>query len=160
MHRDHRVEAGCGLPGAIAHGSNKLAVGTGGIQWHSAAIAGNQVPAVGHAVDLDLQPFDRRVYIANGPSSAGFFTQYMPWFQRLAQFQLDAALVHRAVPREAKLEVWSKPIRLHRVPRLFEIQEDVFEVLFYEMRQQKPVVQLCAPAHQSCLVRSPPETGN
>ena len=67
------------------------------------AVAGDDVAAVGQTFDLDLQPLDRGIDEAHRAAGRAFLAQHVPGLERLAQLEPHAAVLDRAVEREAEL---------------------------------------------------------
>ena len=67
------------------------------------------------AVGLDLQPLDRGIDVAHRAAAAALFAQHMPGLERLAQFQLDAAVVDLAEDGKAEFALRLEPVRLESV---------------------------------------------
>ncbi len=78
-------------PGLEAHAADILALAFGPGQRHRGAVAGEHVAFLDPAGDPRLHPLDRAVDVADRAADAGFLAQHVPGFQRVAQFQLDAA---------------------------------------------------------------------
>ena len=79
------MQAGRRLPRAIsdpAHGMGNPAA----VAEHDEAVAWN-------ARDLDLDAFHRRIDVAGRAAAGGLFTEDVPGFQGVAQFDGDAAAV-------------------------------------------------------------------
>ena len=84
----------------------------------------------------------------------------MPGFQRLAQFQFDAVVIHHAVEREAELEERGKPLETQRIARFVQFLDHRTEILSDEVRQHETVVQAGSPWNQTCAVRRFPQPRN
>ena len=154
------MQAARRLPRAVAHAGDELARRAGRMQGNRAAVAGDEMPRFGHAGHLDLQPLDRRVHISHGAAGARFLAEHVPRFERLPQFDMDAAPRDRTVHREPELQVRREPLRLHRIPAPPEIGEDVAEIVGHEVRQHEAIVELRVPANQRLIVGGLPEAGN
>ena len=81
------------------------------------------MPLVGHAGDLDLQPFDGGVDEARGAGSAYFLAQHVPRFDRLPELDRDAVVADGAVAREPKLDERREPLAGERVAERIEVGE-------------------------------------
>src|SRR5580700_6278387 len=99
-----------GLPGAITNTGDEFTRFSRGVKRHRAAIAKHGEAGRDHTRNLYLQPLDRRIHTACRASAGGFLAQHIPWFQSMAQFEVDSDRGHRADRRKAKLEVGSKPL--------------------------------------------------
>ncbi len=84
----------------------------------------------------------------------------MPWLQRLPQLDLDAVVSHRAVDREAELEMRREPFQLDGEARLAQLRDHVLEVLPNELGQHEAVVKLGAPGNELALEGLLPEPGD
>ena len=73
----------------------------------------------------------------------------MPGLESSTQLQFDAAHGVVAVFREAEFKVRRKPAAIERVACLIEFRHDIFEILPDEVRQEKAIMQLRSPAHQT-----------
>src|SRR5579864_1896696 len=112
------------------------------------------------ALDLDLQPLDRRIDEAYRGAGIALLAQHVPGLDRLAQFERDAAVMHGAAHRETKLPLRLEPGRIEGVAGGFEIVQDFAEILPDEMLEHEAVVQRGAPAHRLAVERHPPEGGD
>ena len=105
-----------------------------------------------------LDALEGRIDIARSAGRAAFLAQDVPRFEREAQFDVDAGGIEVAEQREAEVQVRREPARRHRIAVLAELGQHAAEILLDEMRQHEAVVQLGAPALQSCRpVRGTPE---
>ncbi len=156
---DRRMEAAWRLPRAIADARHELARRAGRLQRNRAAVAGEEMARFGHAGDLDLQPFDRRIDVADRAARAGLFPEHVPRLERLAQLDVHAAPRDRPERREPELEVRCEPVGLHRIAAAAEIVEHVAEVVGHEVGQHEAVVELRAPARQRLIVGASSRSG-
>ena len=67
--------------------------------------------------------------IADGAAGRGFLAQDMPGFDRLAEFDVDAAMLDRAVKRETEFKMRREPFGLDRIAGAVQIVEHVVEIL-------------------------------
>ncbi len=84
-------------------------------------------------LDLDLQPLDRGIDEAHGAARRAFLAEHVPGLERVAQLEPHAAVVDRAVEREAELALRLEPGRIEAVAGAAEIVEHVEEILPDEM---------------------------
>src|ERR1043166_959390 len=160
MNADGGMQAIWRLPGPKAHSGHEFPLGAGRMKGQGTSVASNLMARINHALKFDLQPFQRRIDIARRAPGGTLLTQYMPWFQRLANLQADSALRHRAVMWKAELEVWQEPIRSQRITMVLQILNHIAKILFHKMRQHESVVQFGTPTDQRALIRMLPETGD
>ena len=73
----------------------------------------------------------------------------MPGLEGGAQLHFDAAHGVVAVLGKAEFKVRRKPAAIESVACLIELRHDIFEVLPDEVGQEKAIMQLRAPAHQT-----------
>ena len=85
------------------------------MQRQAPAVAGDDVARIVQPLDLDLQALDRGVDVAHRAAAARLLAQHVPRLERLAQFELDAALGDRRRSREAELEMRREPLGLEAV---------------------------------------------
>ena len=78
-------------------------------------VAGDDVAGWIEAFDLDLQPLDRGIDKARGAAGSAFLAEHMPRLQRVPEFELDAAVVDRAVERKAEFALRLEPDRIERI---------------------------------------------
>src|SRR3954465_11378527 len=81
MNLDRRLKTIWWLPRTETDTGHKLAFIPGGMQRNAPSITSNCVPRVCHARDLDLEPFERRINIADGRACEAFLPEYVPGFQ-------------------------------------------------------------------------------
>ncbi len=93
VNADGRMETLGGLPGAIADAGDELAVGAGGMKGEFSAVHGDGVARIDHAADEDLQTLDGGIDEADGSAGRGFLAQDVPGLDRLAEFDVDAAML-------------------------------------------------------------------
>src|SRR5689334_13152165 len=102
------------LPGPKADAGHELSLGAGRMQRQGASIACHLVARINHALNFDLQSFQRRIDIARRAAGGAFLAQYMPRFQCLPNLQADSTLRDRAVMWKAELQVRQEPVWLQR----------------------------------------------
>ena len=106
------------------------------------------MPAGGQSRNRHFEPLDGTVDVAHGAAGGAFFAHDVPGFERAAQFQLHAVVLHRAVERKAELPMRPEPGRIEREAVRLQIAQHVEEIVPDEVRQHEPVVQRRAPAHE------------
>ena len=112
------------------------------------------------ALDLDLQPLDRRIDETRGAARQTLFAQHVPGFDRLPQFEPHARVLHAAAEREAELSLRLEPGRIEGVACALKIVQDLEEIAPDEMFEHVAVVQSRSPAHRLAVERRAPEPGN
>ena len=113
-----------------------------------AAVAENGEAVARSAGDLDLDAFDRGIDVAGRAAAGGFFTEDVPGFQRVAQFDGDAACGDGTDQGKAKFKVRREPFVLERIARVAELLENVLPIEFDKVREHETVVQRGAPGYQ------------
>src|SRR5947209_15500583 len=81
----------------------------------------------------------------------------MPGLQRLAEFELHAAMLDRAAEREAEFALRLEPDGIELVAGIAEIAEHAQEILPDEVRQHEMIVQCRSPSHERAVLRLAPE---
>src|SRR5580700_1455766 len=110
--------------------------------------------------DFDLQPLDRGIDEAHRGAGIALLAQHVPGLDRLAQLELDAAVMYGAAQRKTKLPLRLEPDRIEGVAGGFEIVQDVAKILPDEMLEHEAVVQRGAPTHRLAVERRAPEPGD
>src|SRR6185369_14671019 len=88
LHPDGRMQPGWRRPRAVADTGDVFSRRAGWCEGELASIACDRVPRAAHAVDLDLQAFDRGVDITRSGACTDFLAQHVPGLDRLAQLEL------------------------------------------------------------------------
>ena len=145
-----------GLPGLEADAGHGLALARAA-QGRGPAIDQELVAAGRQPCDLALQALDRRIHEAGGAAGGAFLGHHVPGFQRGADFQPDAFILHGADLREAELPVRAEPFGIKGKAVAVHVGDHVFQVGPDEMRQHETVMQRGAPAHQRRLIGLAPE---
>ena len=96
-------------PRPEADAGYELSGHTGCRQRQRATVAGHDMAAADHPVDLHLQPLDRGIDEARGRAGIGFLAKHVPRLERVAQLEPHAAMRDRAVERKAELALGRKP---------------------------------------------------
>src|SRR3954465_14209805 len=78
MNLDRRLKTIGGLPRTETDAGNKLAFIPGGMQRNATSIASHRMPGVRHAGHFHLEPFERRINIADGGACEAFLSENMP----------------------------------------------------------------------------------
>src|SRR5947207_1277853 len=102
MDADGGVEAFGRMPRPETNASDVFAIGAGGVERDGLSIAEDDVAGICQATNFYLETVERGIDIASGASGAALFTEDVPGFEGLADFEIDAALGYPAVPREAE----------------------------------------------------------
>ena len=108
--RDGRMHRRRRLPGFVAHGADRDAIGRGLLQGNATAVAGDDVALRIGARELHLQPLGRRVGIARRSADRAGFAKHMPRLERLAQFELDSLVLDLAAERKPELGLRFVPV--------------------------------------------------
>jgi hypothetical protein len=114
VHADGRMQARRRLPRAVAHARPRTRPPC---RWGAAGSSrcSDQVARVGELPATEhLHALDRGIDEAHRAATRRFLAQHVPRLKRLAQFDLHAAVGHRAEPREAELEVRARTRRTRR----------------------------------------------
>ena len=157
---DRRMQTIGRLPSPVADAGDVLTHRAGRVQRHAAAVAGDDVAAVGHSRDFDLQPLDRTVDVPHRGSDGAFLAQHVPGLQRGPQFQMQAPVGDLADLRETEFPVGQVPGGFQRESGVARLADHIAKILPHEMRQHEPVVQRRLPRHQRRPVRLVPEPGD
>src|SRR5687767_7314986 len=84
----------------------------------------------------------------------------MPWFERLADFDLDSAWHDGSIFWKPEFKMGIKPLLLQRVAILLKVVDDLAKIFSNEMWQHEPIVKRGTPANQLLLVRILPESSD
>src|SRR5688572_4285225 len=158
IHWNRRMQAGRGLPCAVAHSAHELAGAASRHERYARAVAADDVAFLVEPAHADLQALDRRVDITHRAADSALLAEHVPRLERLAELDLDGAEAHGAVARKAELEVRREPAYVELVTRAVHVADDIDEVAPNVKRQHEFVVELRAPAHEVVGVRLAPET--
>src|SRR2546425_12255915 len=123
-------------------------------------VAGDCQPFTHQASYANLHSLDRRIDISRRSSGAGLFTQDVPRFDCLSQFQLHAVVAHPAINGKTKFGMGSKPCMLHRVSCPLQILDYGLKILLDQGWQEELIVKASSPSDRLSFVGLPPKPGN
>jgi hypothetical protein len=97
---------------------------------------------------FDLQAFDGGVNKASGTAATGFFTEDIPRFEGLADFDVDAGGCEGADERTAKFELSTEPGGFHGNACGIQVSDNVVEILPEAVWEEELVVDGVFPVDQ------------
>src|SRR3954454_8394567 len=160
LHRHGRMQRGFQLPRLEANAGDVFPGTSGRGKRNTAAIAGDYMARSIEPLRLDLQSLDRGINETRSAADGALLAQRVPWLQRLPELKLDAIAAHGAVEWEAEFTLRFIPDRVEPIAGVAQIGEHAEEVLPDEMAEHEAVMQCGAPAHETALLRLPPEPGH
>ena len=113
--------------------------------------------AFGQAVDLDLEPLDRRIDKSRGLAGHALLAKHVPGLDSLPQFEAYARMLDNTADRKTELALRLEPGLVEIVTGVFKIVQDLKEVVPDEVLEHVAVVQGRAPAHRLAVQRCAPE---
>src|SRR5882724_646018 len=157
---DGRMEATRWLPSPVTHTRYVFTVGTRRVQLKGDPSHGDDVAAVNQTAKLHLDALDRRINITRSAARGRLFSQNVPGFERLAQFQINVPGFQIAELRESKFEMRQEPLRFHGITVCSKIFQHVLKIAPNEMWQHPAVMNIGSPVNEVVHKGLFPEPGD
>ena len=138
------------LPRTITNAADELAVAAGRAVRARPAVTGEDVTVGRQAGHVELQPFDRRIDVAQpfrqrAPSSPSTCHGSSAW----RSVDVGCARADSSpATRKRNSKCGSNHSDVKRVSGRRQLRDDIVEIQLHEVRQQKAIVQLSAPARE------------
>lgn len=156
---DGGMEAAGGAPGAVANSGDEFSGGAALLQGDADAIDGEAEVWSVESGDFDLNAFDGGIDEAGGSAATGFFSEDVPRFEGLSEFDVDTVGGEGADKWAAKFEVCAEPGGLDIEVGFLEELDDVIKILPEAVWKQELVMDGSAPVDQRFAIGLFPEGG-